>query len=373
MVNVNTAMNIYKGVGQWWQPLELLGSSNLQPDMVSTNTCIAACQPIAWRSALQLAENHGVDATGAVALLACEAGWLWAQALRLFWRLAELSLELSLRLCTSVTTICEINDEWRSAISLYSSLWVSGACPDVVAIGATLSALRSRWRESQGLLGLSMRTSLRSNVIIMSAAITACEKGFQWDLALHLLLAIKAAVLRPNAFSLAATASALEKSHHWIAAIVALDTFEEHKNQVSVNAALSACEKATAWQSALSAWDAKEADVVALSATLSALASAAEWLPALQLLQEAQVTPNEVSYSAVITACEKVGHWQLAFALLDEMVEQKLQPDAFAFNAATAACLRAVELRAVNKEGGSRGSILAPAQLQVQDNQSKFG
>ena len=122
-------------------------------------------RPIAWRSALQLAENHGVDATGAVALLvgspiiacgrsirtitcnhhelvvanpfallrrgpwwtmsfietvgygmpwpmfesiwvcrflgwvslpyssclteaaeACEAGWLWAQALRLFWR-----------------------------------------------------------------------------------------------------------------------------------------------------------------------------------------------------------------------------------------------------------------------------------------------
>eukprot|EP00913_Durusdinium_trenchii_P031944 g29918.t1 len=345
-------MNIYKGVGQWWQPLELLGSSNLQPDMVSTNTCIAA-------SALQLAENHGVDATGAVALLACEAGWLWAQALRLFWRLAELSLELSLRLCTSargglcrksvsyqvaragvgeVTTICEINDEWRSAISLYSSLWVSGACPDVVAIGATLSALRSRWRESQGLLGLSMRTSLRSNVIIMSAAITA---------SLHLLLAIKAAVLRPNAFSLAATASALEKSHHWIAAIVALDTFEEHKNQVrvldaqilqGVNAALSACEKATAWQSALSAWDAKEADVVALSATLSALASAAEWLPALQLLQEAQVTPNEVSYSAVITACD---------TQLDKRRELR-----WALPAADAT---------------------ATAQLQVQDNQSKFG
>ncbi len=47
----------------------------------------------------------------------------------------------------------------------------------------------------------------------------------------------------------------------------------------------------------------------------------------LQEMRYQLLTPNVVSLSAAISACEKGQHWEEALGLLQEMVHQLLTPD----------------------------------------------
>ena len=47
---------------------------------------------------------------------------------------------------------------------------------------------------------------------------------------------------------------------------------------------------------------------------------------------------NVITYSSLISACEKAGRWQLALELLDEMHRDNCKPNVVTFNALLAAC-----------------------------------
>ena len=53
------------------------------------------------------------------------------------------------------------------------------------------------------------------------------------------------------------------------------------------------------------------------------------------------MTPDVITFSAAISACEKGGQWQRALALLDEMRAARVTPDVITFSAAISACARA--------------------------------
>ncbi|CAE8589698.1 unnamed protein product [Polarella glacialis] len=55
-------------------------------------------------------------------------------------------------------------------------------------------------------------------------------------------------------------------------------------------------------------------------------------------MPEARVVPNEISYNAAISACEKGGQWQLALNLLSRMPEARVVPNEISYNAAIGAC-----------------------------------
>ena len=78
-------------------------------------------------------------------------------------------------------------------------------------------------------------------------------------------------------------------------------------------------------------WEVKlEPDVISYSAVISACEKGEQWQRALSLLSEmrgVKLAPNVISYSAGISACEKGEQWQRALALLSEMWEVKLKPD----------------------------------------------
>jgi pentatricopeptide repeat domain-containing protein 1 len=70
---------------------------------------------------------------------------------------------------------------------------------------------------------------------------------------------------------------------------------------------------------------------------------AAKWqlaLVRLSVMPEARMVPDEITYSAAISACEKGGQWQLALNLLSLMPDTRLAPDEITHNAATSACER---------------------------------
>ena len=61
---------------------------------------------------------------------------------------------------------------------------------------------------------------------------------------------------------------------------------------------------------------------ISYSAAISACEKGKQWEEALRLLQQMTcraLTPNEISYSAAISACEKSKQWEEALRLLQQM------------------------------------------------------
>lgn len=50
-----------------------------------------------------------------------------------------------------------------------------------------------------------------------------------------------------------------------------------------------------------------------------------------------------ITYSALISACEKAGRWQLALSLLEEMHRDKVSPNTVTFNSLISACAQGVK------------------------------
>jgi pentatricopeptide repeat protein len=55
-------------------------------------------------------------------------------------------------------------------------------------------------------------------------------------------------------------------------------------------------------------------------------------------MPDMRVTPNQFSYNAAISACEKGGQWQLALSLLNTMADMRVIQDVISYSAVISAC-----------------------------------
>ena len=62
-------------------------------------------------------------------------------------------------------------------------------------------------------------------------------------------------------------------------------------------------------------------------------------------MRAAGLTPNAISYSAAISACEKGQQWQRALELLEEMKAAGVAPNVISYNAAISACEKGQQLQ----------------------------
>ena len=62
-------------------------------------------------------------------------------------------------------------------------------------------------------------------------------------------------------------------------------------------------------------------------------------------MPQALLLPDEISFSASISACEKAGKWQMALQLLSHMFDVLLLPDEINFNACISACEKGEKLQ----------------------------
>ena len=63
-----------------------------------------------------------------------------------------------------------------------------------------------------------------------------------------------------------------------------------------------------------------------------------EALRLLNAMRRYGLSPNVISFSAAISACEKGGHWHEAVRLLSVMSWEDLSPDVISFSADISAC-----------------------------------
>ncbi|CAE8612497.1 unnamed protein product [Polarella glacialis] len=187
------------------------------------------------------------------------------------------------------------------------------------------------------------------NVISYSSAISACEKGGKWQLALSLLHGMPDERVIPNKISYNAAISACEKVGKWQLALSLLSSMPDMgliPDEIGYNAAISACEKRGSWQQALSLLSAMPdkrliPDRISYNAAISACARGGQWQLALSLLSsmpDLRVVPSEVTYNVAISVFEKAGQWQLALSLLSSMPEISSMPNVISYNAAISAC-----------------------------------
>ncbi|CAK0795997.1 unnamed protein product [Prorocentrum cordatum] len=163
--------------------------------------------------------------------------------------------------------------------------------------------------------------SLEPDVIVYNAAISACEKGEQWQRALGLLSEMREADLQPNVISATTLRSARARrassgSGLWCFSARCGERICSPTLPI-YSAGVSACEKGEQWQRA-------------------------QWQRALVLLSEmgeVELEPT-IIYNVGISACEKGLQWQRAWALLSEMWKTKLVPDVISYSAGISACER---------------------------------
>eukprot|EP00415_Alexandrium_ostenfeldii_P005144 UN5144 len=85
-----------------------------------------------------------------------------------------------------------------------------------------------------------------------------------------------------------------------------------------------------------------EPNVVTFSAVISACEKGGQWLAALTLLSsmiKLGIVPNVVSCNAAVSTCEKSGQWLVALALLSSMAWLHIEPTVVKFQC-SAQCLR---------------------------------
>ncbi|CAE8597308.1 unnamed protein product [Polarella glacialis] len=222
---------------------------------------------------------------------------------------------------------------------------------NVFHCSAAISACEKggQWQLALSLLRTMPDMRVTPNEVSYSAAISACEKGGQWQLALSLLNIMPDMQLMPNKFSYSAAISACEKGGQWQLALSLLTTMPEIRvmpNEVCYNAAISSCGAKGQWQLALSLLSTMPVmqlmpDRISFSASISACEKGGEWQVALRLLTtmpHLRLMPEEITYSAAISACEKEGEWQIALRLLSTMSGMRLLPDKITYSAAISAC-----------------------------------
>merc|ERR1712137_1450706 len=124
-----------------------------------------------------------------------------------------------------------------------------------------------------GLLDEMKKNNIAPNTITYNAAISACEKGEQWQEALRLLNELKKTNIAPDT--------------------------------ITYSAAISGCQKGWQWQEALRLLDE---------------------------MKKNNIAPDTITYSVAIFACEKGERWQEGLTLLDEMESKNLLPRAISLH-----------------------------------------
>ena len=108
--------------------------------------------------------------------------------------------------------------------------------------------------------------------------------------------------------------------------------------------------------------------VISYSSVISACEKCAEWERALEFLNEMGekgIQPDVYSYSSAIAACEKAAKWEEAVKLLSKMTDEGVEPNVISYSSVISACEKcaewekALEFLSEMKEGGIQPNVVS--------------
>jgi pentatricopeptide repeat protein len=105
-----------------------------------------------------------------------------------------------------------------------------------------------------------------------------------------------------------------------------------------------------------------EPDTITYSALISACEKSGQWQKAVEIfgwMSMRRIEPNVYTYSALISACEKGGQWELAIEVFDEMRQAAVPPNVTTYNALISACEKGGQWRMALEVAGPNPQLRA--------------
>eukprot|EP00435_Cladocopium_sp_Y103_P062343 s615_g23.t7 len=229
---------------------------------------------------------------------------------------------------------------------------VADACGHVHTIRDLGAALQACKKSAQWQLALQLLSQVNSlgqgTAILYTAAIGSCKNN--WRHAVQLLCNMKSTAVEADAFC----GTALLPLLHWRQAVYLQQNQATGVNIITVNAAMKTCEKTNHWQCALALHQGKfQPDVISFNTAICACE--ATWCWALQLLCSAG-SVNIVTFNSAMRALVTGEQWQRALSLLEIIHFRRLSMTSVTCSTAITACDR----------GGAFGQFLAEKRPELQ-------
>eukprot|EP00434_Breviolum_minutum_P020135 symbB.v1.2.017755.t1/scaffold1389.1/size122275/4 len=261
---------------------------------------------------------------------------------------------------TATVKSCASLVQWKQCLDILQQLKEEEQSPDVILLTSIVTACG---RATEGSHAVDVfeelkRYRIEATVISYSAVINACSKCSDWWRALSYFddawdtmgdSTSKEAV----SFLTTASISACGRAVQWLIALEILEEVSKRSMEstsiFAQNAAISSNHQAKPlpeWIQALELFGhANDSDVVTYTSVISACQKVARWQEAIELFvtMEKQMRPDLVCFGAVISALEKVGQWEKAFEFFRMLESQdvSLLPNLIIFNALMSACEKA--------------------------------
>ncbi|CAE7033114.1 PEX4 [Symbiodinium sp. CCMP2456] len=363
-IRFNSALAALQACQSW--KLAVLGfnsmrSSRACPDEYSCSTCINSCQH-SWQLAangLEALFRSGLfpnDVVYGAALNSCEKNSAWSMALQMSNDIQTRRSLSNQYIYNSVISAVDKAGQWTYAVELFDEM-PRHTAHDAVTCTVLISACGTRsWTWALAVLhGMSERsivptaatynavlkacssngldTTLKvwtaikgldhpqfPDVLTYNIMISACSDEGAWQFGLEFLSEIAWQGLTADVVTFNSAISACEKLGHWQ---VALDLVTEMlslavlPNGVTFSAAISATVQASKWQEAMYLYSrlvqTELPTVIACNSMLAALGSSSQWQRSLKFLSsmpEYDLQADTITYSEVLTACQRSLQWQ---------------------------------------------------------------
>lgn len=202
LVSFNAAISTCAAAGLWQAALHLLESMSgcrLRPDVVSCNSVLTSCgRGFEWRRAVQLLrtmqtlEEPRPDLVSFNTALAAVANSRergdWERALALLEAMQKERLLPDLISFNTAMDTCTGSQRWEVVLQLLEDLRQHGLRADLHTATAAASACAhgEQWQLGLFLADICAQRH-RPDVQLYSTKLFVCEKGLQWELAIHLL------------------------------------------------------------------------------------------------------------------------------------------------------------------------------------------
>ena len=283
---------------------------------------------------------------------------LWQEGQDLFHKMRLESMCPNVISCNSLITIFEKNREWKHAQSfleffLFGEL---GDQEDAVSFNGVLSAYGKgqQWQKAQWQLLCLLKPgcSFQVSMVTFGACISAYAAAFAWERSVGLYQNLKVYSMQPNLVTCGAALSACERGQNWKLALLFVSQTNFKLGPVELNAALTACSSSHVTDRAFALTremlsSRLQADLLTCNALLTTCSRETRWFEAIELLNGrsalgfkagdfSHIQRDLLSFSAAMASCE--GRPQEALEVLADAKISRILLDNAAVTSVIAAC-----------------------------------
>ncbi|CAE7826761.1 unnamed protein product [Symbiodinium sp. CCMP2592] len=302
---------------QWERACQLLLSMltfGPEPNLVSFNACISSCSAAQWQVALALVgrlKASGLQADDFTDVATLSALPRWQISIELLGASRRRSTECQ-EVYNAITGNFDRAGRWQQVLALLppmyrAQLQLSRAC--LVSALRSLRDSGAYWERSTSLVSGLGLANMGSNA--RSVEVSAFATGAKWGSALRLFCQTREVGIQPQWMEISAAMSACDSGPQWPLAVkmLALRGVPAGTDVSHFNAAVSACQEGSCW-------------IVPLAALIQ--------------LREVTLKPDTLTMNSVLTCCEKSERWQEGFKILEQFSELRLSVESTTLTASAA-------------------------------------